>query len=67
MHLLHVQIATAVYEVLYRGVPVADMAQNLMSQPLANQEMDLPEVGGGPVERLMAKLGLQSANNAAGS
>ncbi len=46
---------------------MADMAQNLMSQPLANQEMDLPEVGGGPVERLMAKLGLQSANNAAGS
>lgn len=59
---VHAPIVTAVYEVLYRGVPVADMAQNLMSQPLASQEMDLPEPGGGPVEKLMAKLA--SANNA---
>ncbi|KAF8338064.1 NAD-dependent glycerol-3-phosphate dehydrogenase [Cantharellus anzutake] len=59
---VHAPIATAVYEVLYRGVPLADMAQNLMSQPLANQEMDLPGRAGGPVEKLMNKLGLSLAN-----
>ncbi len=47
-----------VYDVLYEGKDVKERAQWLMSHPVM-AEIDLPEQQkGGPVRRLMMKLGL---------
>jgi hypothetical protein len=52
-----VQIAEAVYQVLYEGEEVAEMAQGLMTRPIAEDELGLPERAEA-VDELMCKLGL---------
>ncbi|KAF9512791.1 hypothetical protein BS47DRAFT_1372729 [Hydnum rufescens UP504] len=55
---VYAPIAEAVYEVLYKGVSAADMSRQLMAEPAADSEVDLPERAGGPVEELLRKLGI---------
>jgi len=51
-------IASAIYEVLYEGKQVLEAVTGLMSLP-PSRELELPEKAGGPVRRLMQKLGLE--------
>lgn len=55
---MHSQIASAVYQVLYEGETVAEMAQGLMSRPIAADELGL-RGRSAMVESLMQKLGIE--------
>ncbi|EPQ60497.1 glycerol-3-phosphate dehydrogenase [Gloeophyllum trabeum ATCC 11539] len=52
-------IATAVYGILYEGKDLQGTVRGLMSLPPL-RELDLPAQAGGPVKRLMQKLGLSA-------
>jgi len=52
-------IASAIYEVLYEGKQVQEAMIELMNLP-PSRELELPEKAGGPVRRLMQKLGLET-------
>lgn len=54
------QIAEAVYQVLYEGQEVVEMAQGLMTRPIAADELGLPKRAEA-VDGLMRKLGLNDA------
>ncbi|KAF8323399.1 glycerol-3-phosphate dehydrogenase [Clavulina sp. PMI_390] len=54
---INAPIAIAVYKVLYEGQSVAEMAKGLMSRPLAEDELGLPEQAAA-VSSLLTKLGL---------
>jgi hypothetical protein len=52
-----VQIAEAVYQVLYEGQDVVEMAHGLMTRPIAEDELGLPKRSE-VVDGLLRKLGL---------
>ncbi|KAH7106700.1 NAD-dependent glycerol-3-phosphate dehydrogenase [Auriculariales sp. MPI-PUGE-AT-0066] len=52
-------IATGVYQILFQGANVTEVAKQLLMQP-AGAELDLPQVGE-PAKRLMRKLGLEES------
>jgi hypothetical protein len=54
-----IQIADAVYSILYEGRDPKDVAVQLMNEPPLS-EMDFPAGAGAPVEELKRKLGVES-------
>ncbi|EJD52110.1 NAD-dependent glycerol-3-phosphate dehydrogenase [Auricularia subglabra TFB-10046 SS5] len=55
-------IAAGVYNILYKGADVTEVAKRLLLQP-AGIELDLPSVGE-PARRLLAKLGMEHVQRA---
>ena len=51
------QIAVAVYQVLYEGGEVAEISQGLLTRPIADDELGLPERAVA-VDGLLTKLGI---------
>ncbi|TEB38924.1 glycerol-3-phosphate dehydrogenase [Coprinellus micaceus] len=57
---INAPIAQAVYEVLYKGKEAKTAVRELMELP-ASRELQLPPTAGGPAQRLLSKLGMDSS------